>query len=609
MAYKLEEAGREGVINGVQFAMRNTNAGHATMANPHNINGFFTESASTKLATPIYVHPNQITGGEGVIRNFAKSSQAQSNYPHLWSGGWWHLRDIVEQQKIAAWALLDMAARNRKTVLKNRYLKAKRQTERGEQGKPYAYVITPGQHDVLTAVKLVQKLLLQGIEVKRARQEFTADGTKYPEGSYIIFLAQPKMAAVKIFLGRTLYPDNEFTRLPDGTPLLPGDVATDALNEFMGVSVKPIDSRFEGDFEVVKEVIKPAGKIVGESKIGYIFDGRLNDSFKVCNRLFSKGIPVVRLDEGVSIGGNALPPGAFLVSPVPADTKTALKKMATDSGIKFHALENELEAKRRETKQLRVGMYQRYWGGNMDEGWTEWTLEQFDFPHTALKDDDIKKGNLSSDFDIIILPDDSTGFITGDEKELEKWFEERGSLTGISMDSFPPEYRSGLGEEGTQALESYVEEGGTLLVFNEACNYAIEHFKLPVKNEVKDIPKRDYGCGGSTLNLIVDNYHPLGYGMPAISQILVRSNSPVFSLAPTNFNERCEIIVRYPEERDPERSLLQSGWLIGEERLYGKTAMLSVSYGRGKVILMGFSPQFKGWTHATFKLLFNCLLS
>ncbi len=40
-------------------------------------------------------------------------------------------------------------------------------------------------------------------------------------------------------------------------------------------------------------------------------------------------------------------------------------------------------------------MYQRYWGGNMDEGWTRLLLEQFGFPYTTLMDAEIKKGGLN----------------------------------------------------------------------------------------------------------------------------------------------------------------------------------------------------------------------
>ena len=54
----------------------------------------------------------------------------------------------------------------------------RRGAERGAAGKPAAYVISTLQHDPLTSVKLINKLLLQGIEIQRASKPFTtADGT------------------------------------------------------------------------------------------------------------------------------------------------------------------------------------------------------------------------------------------------------------------------------------------------------------------------------------------------------------------------------------------------------------------------------------------------
>ena len=76
--------------------------------------------------------------------------EPETIFPNPWPGGWWHLRDIVERQKVSAWATLDLAARNRETVLWNAYLKGKRQTERGASGKPAAYLISTLQHDPLT---------------------------------------------------------------------------------------------------------------------------------------------------------------------------------------------------------------------------------------------------------------------------------------------------------------------------------------------------------------------------------------------------------------------------------------------------------------------------
>ena len=69
---------------------------------------------------------------------------------------------------------------------------------------------------------------------------------------------------------------------------------------------------------------------------------------------------------------------------------------------------------------------------------------------------------------------------------------------------------------------------------------------------------------------------------------------------PTAHNEWVERIVTFAE-----RDLLQSGWLLGEDALARKAAMVSVQHGQGRVVLIGFRAQ----THGTFKLVFNALVS
>ena len=56
-------------------------------------------------------------------------------------------------------------------------------------------------------------------------------------------MAQPKMGVVRWMLGRTFYPDNEYTRDNDGNPIRPYDMATDVMAEFMGVRVDPTDAK------------------------------------------------------------------------------------------------------------------------------------------------------------------------------------------------------------------------------------------------------------------------------------------------------------------------------------------------------------------------------
>ena len=55
-------------------------------------------------------------------------------------------------------------------------------------------------------------------------------------------------------------------------------------------------------------------------------------------------------------------------------------RLAKQTGVEFHALNAAVTAGIHDVKKLRIGMYQRYSGGNIDEGWTRWMLEQFSFP-------------------------------------------------------------------------------------------------------------------------------------------------------------------------------------------------------------------------------------
>ncbi|MEM2137056.1 MAG: peptidase M14 family protein, partial [Candidatus Methanomethylicia archaeon] len=232
-----------------------------------------------------------------------------------------------------------------------------------------------------------------------------------------------------------------------------------------------------------------------------------------------------------------------------------------------------------------------------------YVLEEFEFPYQTIMDEEIKKGNLNEKYDVIIIPNDVEQLITGEK--LEEYFKER--FPGREIPKYPPQYRSGIGSEGVEALKKFVENGGILITIGDACNFAIERIGLPIINVVKNLQPKEFFCPGSTLNAIVDNKHKLGYGMPEKALIFFWNN-PVFSISQTERNEDYEVIVRYPE-KEIEVEILQSGWLIGGGKIEGKAAMINAKRGRGRVILIGFRVHHRGQTHGTYKLLFNCLIN
>jgi hypothetical protein len=334
----------------------------------------------------------------------------------------------------------------------------------------------------------------------------------------------------------------------------------------------------------VAAAIEPAGKLA-RGGAGYVLDGRLNDSFRAVNLLLDKGVAVRRADRTTA----AARAGDFLVS---AGPEAVLAEVARKTGVDFAPLRGDVGKATHEVARLRVGMYERYYGGNMDQGWTSFLLETFGFPYTLLKDAEIKAGGLEAKCDVILLPNDPPGMITG-----ERVVEFAGQAP-----NYPPEFRSGLGKEGVDALKAFVEKGGTLVTFGEAGTLAIERLSLPVRNVVAGKKPTEFWCPGSTLKTRFDTAHPLAYGMPPEGLATFLAGSQAYTVVPTPNNEKVETIATYLD-----RDILQSGWLLGEENLAKKAAVVSVQLDKGRVILIGFRAQHRSQTHGTFKLVFNAL--
>lgn len=633
MATKEEEYGMSGVINDAVYSGWG-HMGFHWITPFHNIAGMLTESASASLATPVTLTPAQLSGN---TRNLITYKE-QTNFPNPWPGGTWRLRDIVDRQKISAWSTLDLAARNREQLLRNMYLKGRNQTERGANGTPKAFIISTGtdQHDPLTARKMIQNLLNQGVEVLQSAEGFTHNGASYGAGTYVVSMAQPKMGVVRWMLGRTFYPDNEYTRDNDGNPIRPYDMAADVMAEFMGVKVDPSDTKVTASLTRIAGAEPVPGTVARGAILS--FSGRLNDAWRAANALFTRGVTVRRVDRA----SGSLHAGDYVVTRAPA---ALVDSIARVTGVGFDAVRGNVNAISHVVKPLRVAMYQRYNGGNADEGWTRLLFEDFSQPYHTIFDPELKAGNLGAKFDVIILPADNAGTLVGRSggpavaggEAAGRGAGGRGgagrSGAAPNVDpnprggggnavlggpgggaggrggggggagrggQVPPEYRSGFGDEGVAALRAFVQQGGTLVTFGESGQLAIERFQLPVRDVTAGLPFKQFWCPGCTLRITVDTANALGYGMPASALATWLAGSEAYEIQPGATG--VETVARFVD-----RDVLQSGWLLGEGVIAGRPAMISVPVEKGRVILIGFRVQHRHQTHGTYKLLFNAL--
>jgi hypothetical protein len=269
-------------------------------------------------------------------------------------------------------------------------------------------------------------------------------------------------------------------------------------------------------------------------------------------------------------------------------SRSRLEQLAKELGLIVKASgtkEQEPKARDLVLRAPRIAMYQPWTGGNMDEGWTRWVLEQYEFDLTSIHNAEIKAGKLRLKFDAIILADQDA----------------RSIIEGFDAPMIRPEYRGGIGDDGIDSLKRFVAEGGTLITMGNACDLAIEKLPIPVRNLKKGLTRDQHFAPGAILNVEIDNQHPMAYGVsPDTYGFYV--NSPFFSLVEGFASQRTSVVARYPNT-----NVIASGWLKGEDLMAGRAAVVSIDLNPGRVVLFGLRPQHRAQTHATFPLLFNAL--
>jgi hypothetical protein len=603
-AAALERAGKSGVITDDMYTYWWEGAmGWAGWW--HNMIGMLTEVASVRTATPIEqmkADPSAPPALAAAALSFSERAaggnrepadpnrplpaprdvQFRSNYPRPWLGGRWTLRDIVDYDFIAAFGLLDTAADLRAQILESVFTAGKRQVEMGRRGDPYAVIVPSAQHDGPTAVKMLQTLALGGVEVHRADKPFTADGKNYQAGDYVILMAQPFRAYAKDMLEAQGYP--KIAPAPGVAPRAPYDAAGWSLGMQMGVETVFASKPFEADLRKLDAIDVPAGRIEGRESV-YIIGHETNNSLVAVNRLLKVGASVFWLADKTVIGGRTFAPGAIVVREG-TDLAARMAALTKSLGIDALAVSDVPAGKRLRLRAPRTALYQP-WGGNIDEGWTRWLLEQYEFPFTTIHPEDLRTGDAAGRFDAIIFPDMGTSAI----------------MTGQNGKNVPPEYKGGIDESGLKALRQFVANGGSLIMLGRSAQFAIDKLQVPFRDALQGVSRDNFFCPGSVLRVLVDNTQPLAFGMPAEADAYF-VNSMALDAAPSFASMPTSVAVMYPKS-----GLLRSGWLQGESYLANKVGAAETRLGKGRIVLLPLRVQNRAQTHGTFKLLFNAILT
>ncbi|MBI2408013.1 MAG: hypothetical protein HYV19_06915 [Gemmatimonadetes bacterium] len=542
-----------------------------------NIASYWTETALFAYATPKFYTTAEFPAEYRDLR-------AQSLYASPWPGGWWRLRDAVDYMETASLATLDYASKYREELQWNRYQAGRNTIARYSAAPPYAYVVPSTQRDPAAAVALLRRLAFLGVQVQALAREATYGGTRYAKGSWVVPLNQEYGELVRQLFDVQQYPD--LREGDGGAPEPPYDAAGWTLPYLADVRVVEARVALPADFRAAMQPVKgtpvdpstadaplttnataagivpPPARLSGAGD-AFAVDPAQNDAFRFVNRALAAG------GRAQFDGGRYVVTGVSVPRLEGWANELALRVERRASGGAGGAIAAK-----------RVALFQPL-AQSMDGGWTAWLLDQHEFAYTAITRDDVLAGNLSERFDVILFASDAA----------------RSLVRGAPVGSVPPAIEGGLGDAGVRALDAFVRAGGTVVAVNQGAVFAVDALHLPVKNVVQGVPSRDFFASGSILEVLIDTTHPVMAGMPDRAKIFF-DRSPAFSTSP---GFEGTVLARYATAGSP----LLSGYLLGEKYLQGAAAALDVKHERGRVVLIGFRPQWRGQTIGTFRVLLN----
>ena len=538
VAADLQAAGFKGVLTN---ALYDTwwHGGFRTAPYFHNSIGILSEAASARLMTPSTVTNEQLTRSS--TRGMRNAIEATTNFPDPWPAGQWRPRDIMNMEMIASRSILDMASKFRVEYLRNFYELGRKNLELPpNKGDTIAYLIPAGQARDEAVAKLIGSLIDQGVEVFRLDHELHA-------------VMRPQILQ-----------------------------RTNPAGEKLGTY------KIGGPLSAMQEV--PAGSYIvfltqpQRYNVVALFEPQIYP-----NRL----TPLGEAERPYDVAGWTLPlqmgvdaPAVVTIRELPNERKLTLLKdpneVRADLALALKK-SDESPIKNPLKQPVRVGIYKGSIG-NMDEGWTRFAFDTFNVPYTSIRDVDMKQGKLNSKFDAVIFASQANTQI----------------INGNAAGTVPAEYTGGITEAGVKNLKEFVNNGGMLICFDNACDMAIKEFNLPLRNTLEGVRSSEFYCPGSIVALDVDTKNPVAATLPASLPAYFINSSAFTAAADANVR----VIARYAKDK-----VLLSGWLLGEDKLRGQIALAEVGVGKGRVVLFGFRPQHRGQSWATLPLIWNALSS
>ncbi len=440
---------------------------------------------------------------------------------------------------------------------------------------------------------LAEMLKRHQIKVFELNDNITSKGTSFTKNkAFVVPTNQAQFQLItSIFERRTEFTDSLFYDVSAWTMPYAFNLPFAELNgkEF---SDKLLGTEFNGE-------MKKTGKIIGDkSSYAYVFEWDEYYAPKALYNLLANGtrakVAARQFTAITATGTMDFDYGSIMVPMGVQDDQekvhALIKKAAEDDNLTVYAISTGLTPKGIDLgsnnfvnlttpKVMMIGGR----GTNSSEVGEVWHLfdQRYHMPLSIVEQRDVN-GNMLDRYNVIVMSGYSySDLSTNDIEEIKRW----------------------------------VRNGGTLIAYKQAINWAKQHglahveFVKKGSDEKEGNNPRDYVnqrndsgagvIGGAIFNAKLDLTHPMGYGFNN-ENITVFRNSTIFLEKGKNIYSNPVVYTDKP---------LAAGYISDEnkERLAGTAAVVVSRLGSGKVITMTDNPNFRAFWYGTNKLFMNAV--
>ncbi|MEP6495231.1 MAG: hypothetical protein ABJF01_21270, partial [bacterium] len=477
-------------------------------------------------------------------------------------------------------------------VLENFYVKTHNSIEQGNTQAPYGWVF-PVQRDMTRVITLVNVFRAQGIEVGQLTSELKIGADSYPAGSYVVKLNQPYGRLAKNLLERQDYPDPALTSYDD---------TGWSMGYAMNVDVKEIKDK--AILTVATTPVKTAelkGKVTGSGTAGLAV-AHLGSNNMIAFRYRLKNLPMKVAEQSFTSDGVTFPAGSFVIT---GGDLQAARSAVESLGLTASALSSLPTVATHDADVPRIAIYSQ-WSGTQELGWYRHAFDQFGIPFDLIYKERVMKGNLKADYDVIIMAAQNVSrtAVLAPPAARPQPYQKSDKYKFLGMYGETADMSGGFGQAGVDAIEKFLDGGGTLITTLQSVRYPIE-FGL-ARSVDTETPTGVVAQKPLIQAQIMRPEHPVFYGYAdKIFPIKFGQGSQVFHVGVA---DQANVLAQYV---GGDASVL-SGLMAGADNLRGRAFAMDIPNahnGKGRVIMFANNPIYRWQNHGEFNMVFNSIIN